>query len=275
MSPNEEELRPNGIVTLTTDFGTADAYVGAMKGVMLRVAPELHLHDLSHQIPPQDVAHGARLLRGACPWFPSGTVHLAVVDPGVGTDRPPVVVIAGGHAFVGPDNGLFSEVAAILGGGKARRIETTPALAPFLPPRISATFHGRDLFAPTAAALASGSLGFNAIGAVHDLRAGAVRPERSREGDRLLGQVTHYDHFGNAVTDLSAAELGAPPLRVILPDGTALPLSRTYGDVANGTTLALIGSEGFLEIAVAGGSARGAHGLAPGATVRVESGRGA
>src|SRR2546422_653112 len=106
----------NGIVTLTTDFGTRDAYVGAMKGVMLTIAPQLHLHDIAHDVAPQDIAHGATVLRGACPWFPPGTVHLAVVDPGVGTARAAVVVLAGGHALVGPDNGLFAAVVARLGG---------------------------------------------------------------------------------------------------------------------------------------------------------------
>lgn len=267
---SSEEFQPNRIVTLTTDFGTADAYVGAMKGVMLRVAPDLRLHDVSHEIPPQDVTHGARVLRGACPSFPAGTVHLAVVDPGVGTDRAAVAVVAGGHAFVGPDNGLFSEVIGLLGGGSARRIDRTTALAPFLPTATSATFHGRDLFAPVAAGLASGRVRFAEIGAAHSCSAAPIGRRPRGDAGVLAGRVTHHDRFGNAITDVAAAELGARQVRVVLPDGTALGLSRTYGDAPDGTTLALIGSEGFLEIALAGGDARGVHGLAPGATVRIE-----
>jgi len=268
------EFRPNRIVTLTTDFGTSDAYVGAMKGVLLRIAADLRLHDLSHDVPPQDVAQGARVLRGACPYFPAGTVHLAVVDPGVGTERAPIVALAGGQAFVGPDNGLFAEAIAALGGGPARRIEATQALARHLPRLTSATFHGRDVFAPAAGALASGLVTFEEVGEEHALV--ATRPSRpNKVAGALVGRITHHDRFGNAITDLTAtdlAELG-PGLRVLLCDGTALTLARTYGEVPAGATLALIGSEGFLEIAIASGSARSRTGLAIGDAVRAEKSR--
>lgn len=271
---SNEEFRPNRIVTLTTDFGTSDAYVGAMKGVLLRIAPDLRLHDLSHEIPPQDVAHGARVLRGACPFFPAGTVHLAVVDPGVGTERAPIAAIAGGQAFVGPDNGLFAEVVAALGGGSARRIEPAPALARHFPASRSATFHGRDVFAPAAGLLASGLATLAELGPEHTLVVAARSRPTTVQG-ALVGRVTHHDRFGNAITDVTAADLAAlgPDCRVTLGDGTPLVLTRTYGDAVAGATLALIGSEGFLEIAVVGGSARASSRFGVGALVRVEPGR--
>jgi S-adenosylmethionine hydrolase len=267
------EFHPNRIVTLTTDFGTADAYVGAMKGALLRIAPDLRIHDLSHDVAPQDVAHGARILRGACPFFPAGTVHLAVVDPGVGTARAPIAALAGAQAFVGPDNGLFAEVVAALGGGVARRIEPTPALAPHLATAPSATFHGRDVFAPAAAALASGLARFAELGPEHPL-AVAVRSRASEVEGALLGRITHHDRFGNAITDVTARDLAAlgSRCRVSLADGTALALARTYGDAVTGATVALIGSEGFLEIAVVNGSARSSPRFEVGAVVRVEAG---
>ncbi len=269
-------FRPCGIVTLTTDFGTSDAYAGALKGSILRVAPELRVHDISHSIAPQDVGHGARVLRGACPWFPPGTVHLAVVDPGVGTERAPIALVVSGHAFVGPDNGVFAEVVRALGGrAAARRIDERGALERFLPDRRSRTFHGRDLFAPAAAALASARLGFEEIGPEHGLatpREG--RPARLLSAETPVARVTHCDAFGNAVTDATEADLralGRPVRSVRLPDGRRVPLLGTYGDAPAGSPLALLGSEGFLEIAVSGGSARQQLGLQPGSELRLET----
>ncbi|TNF36216.1 MAG: hypothetical protein EP329_05440, partial [Deltaproteobacteria bacterium] len=147
-------MQPNGIVTLTSDFGTADGYVGAMKGVMTRIGPALRLHDIAHDVPAQDVSHGAGTLATASRWFPTGTVHLAVVDPGVGTDRAPVVVLAGGHAFVGPDNGLLVEAARVTARASRPEGPAGPVSAwriaahPHLLPNRSSTFHGRDVFAP-------------------------------------------------------------------------------------------------------------------------------
>lgn len=273
MSEPRDAFRPSRIVTLTTDFGTRDAYVGAMKGVLLRIAPDLAVHDVSHEVPPQDVRHGARVLRGACPYFPAGTVHLAVVDPGVGTARAPIVAIAGGHAFVGPDNGLFGDVLATLGDASARRIVLGPALDPLLPEATSATFHGRDLFAPVAAGLASGRVRFADVGPEHALvRLAATGAERDASGG-LRGRVTHHDRFGNAVTDVTRADIEAfgEAARIRLAEGTSVPLVRTYGDADVGTVVALIGSEGFLEVAVNGGSARETCRLDVGDEIRVET----
>lgn len=269
-----ESFAPIGVVTLTTDFGTRDAYVGAMKGVCLQVAAQLRIHDLAHEIEAQSIAHGAAVLRGACPWFPAGTVHVAVVDPGVGTERAPVVILAGGHAFVGPDNGLFGPVVARLGGlEQAWRIERTGKVARFLPRRLTSTFEGRDLFAPTAAALAAGLLAPADVGRLHAL-VQLPGTEPVRAPGVIEGQITHYDRFGNAITDVTAGHLeglGPEPHRVRLPGDTLVGLRRTYGDAAPDELLAVIGSEGFLEIAVRNGSARARLALDTGTRIRVES----
>ncbi len=263
---------PCGLITLTTDFGPSDGYVGAMKGVILTRAPQIQIHDIAHAIAPQNVAHGAAALRTAAPWFPIGTVHVGVVDPGVGTARAGLLVLAGGHAFVGPDNGLFVPVADVLGGpDEVRRLDTAGALASVVPPRLSATFHGRDVFAPTAAALADGSITPMEVGPPHELAALEALPA---VGDRTatgIGQITHVDHFGNAITNIGAEELSGPsdsPARVEVA-GHTLEVVRTYGEVGEGSFCALVGSEGFLEIAVRGGSAAKALGIGPGTVVRV------
>lgn len=263
---------PNGIVTLTTDFGTRDAYVGAMKGVLLVIGPRLRLHDVAHDVEPQNVLHGGIVLRDACPYFPEGTVHLAVVDPGVGTARAPVVALAGGHAFVAPDNGLLAPVLERLGAPHAaHRIERGGALARHLPARPAATFDGRDLFAPAAAALAAGLVRPADVGPAHALLEHATLAP-ARQGDAVVGRVVYRDRFGNLVTDVRVADLaglGPGPCAVQLPDGTRLVLRRTYGEVASGALLALVGSEGHVEIAVRDGSAHARLALEPGAAIRV------
>jgi S-adenosyl-L-methionine hydrolase (adenosine-forming) len=263
---------PNGIVTLTTDFGTRDAYVGAVKGVLLSAERGLSLHDLAHDVPPQDVAHGARLLRGACPFFPAGTVHLGVVDPGVGSERAAIVVLAGGHAFVGPDNGLFSPVAAALGGVDGCWAIAPRALGARLPATPAPTFHGRDLFAPVAAALASGAIAPTDVGAAHrPIALPAPPPPRRDRAGSLVGRVTHFDRFGNAVTNLAAAEAKRyrPRGIVSLASGEELRVGTTYAEVEPGAALALVGSDGWLEIAVRDGSARERLRLTVGARVEM------
>jgi len=270
--PPHDDFTPNRLVTITTDFGTRDAYVGAMKGVMLSIAPELGIHDLAHRIEPQSIEHGATVLRGACPWFPSGTVHLAVIDPGVGTERAPVVVVAGGHAFVGPDNGLFGPVVARLGGiPVAYRIVRSGPLAQHLPRQRSATFEGRDLFSPVAAVLASGRLAPSAVGPRHSL-VQLPGSEAVRVPSGIEGRIAYYDHFGNAITNIPVqllAQLGAGERFVALPGDRRAVLRETYGEASPGEILAVIGSEGFVEIAVRDGSARTTLALEPGTTIRV------
>jgi S-adenosylmethionine hydrolase len=240
---------PSGIVTLTTDFGTADGWVGAMKGVCLRVERALVLVDVAHDVPPQDVACGAATLAVAAPEMPPGTTHLAVVDPGVGTARALLVVVAGGHAFVAPDNGLLDEVVPRLGAAAAWRIEAHA----WLPAARSATFHGRDVLAPTAAALAAGRLRPEAVG---PSVAWAPRP---RDGDTIV--VRYADRFGNLVTSLREP----PPGGLVLPDGTRARLVRTYAEAKPGEVVALMGSDGYVELALRDGSAAASTGLTRGA----------
>ena len=178
------------IVTFTTDFGSRDGYAGAMKGVVLSLAPNATLVDISHGVPPQDVAAGAVALTQAAPLFPPGTIHVAVVDPGVGGARADLLVEAGGHFFVGPDNCVLSLVARA--GRRVFRIEA-PA---FRREPVSPTFHGRDVFAPTAGLLASGARASDAGPAVEEM-VELTQPVVSRRAGQAEGRVIHVGAFGN------------------------------------------------------------------------------
>jgi S-adenosylmethionine hydrolase len=239
------------IVTLTTDFGAADGYVGAMKGVIATLAPKATIVDITHEVPPQDVAAGAFALAQAAREFPPGTVHVAVVDPGVGSARAGVVIDAGGQRFVGPDNGLF-ELAA----PSPRAVHRIASKA-FMAPSPSATFHGRDVFAVAAARLAAGAKA-RAAGPAHAL-AGSLGGER---GDR----VVHVDRFGNLVTNVRW-KTGAPA--TVRIGRRTLRWARTYAEVDPDELLAYVGSAGTLEIAVRDGSAAKRLGLGRGARVSV------
>lgn len=243
------------ILTLTTDFGTGDYYVGAMKGVALGIAPDARLIDISHQIPPQDVLAAAFVLRHAAREFPPGTVHLAVVDPGVGTARRPIAVAAADQLWIGPDNGLFSFV---LNDARVHHI----ANKAFYSSRPSRTFHGRDIFAPIAAHLCTG-LDLAAVGPpVYDP---VLLPEitAQKSAQRIAGRIIHIDHFGNLVTNIAAADIEpwGTAVNIRLGSHALAGLSRTYGDVAEDAPLALIGSVDLLEISVNGGSAAQRFGL--------------
>ncbi len=256
-------------LTLTTDFGTRDAYVAAMKGVILRLCPDAHMVDVTHEIAPQDVMEAAFVLRGAVPFFPPGAVHLAVVDPGVGTARRPVALRCGEQWFVGPDNGLFPLVledeapdeAVVLDRPRFWRTE-----AP------STTFHGRDIFAPAAAHLATGTplaeLGSPA-GALEPLR--WALPITDEQG--LQGWVAHVDRFGNAVTNITRALIErhrqGRALKCFAGNAVLREVHPTYGAVASGEPLLLFGSSGFLEIAVNSGNAAELLGIRKGASVNV------
>lgn len=243
-----------------------------MKGVLLNLDAALQVLDIAHEVPAQSVPQGAATLAGACPWFPRGTVHVGVVDPGVGTERAPITVLAGGHAFVGPDNGLFTTVAQRLGGVEdAYRIDPGGALAAFVSPSPSATFHGRDLFAPTAAALASGRVAPAQVGPRHEPRV-VVPPAPRSDAEGVHGVVTHVDHFGNAVTNVAGRDLADRPdhgARCVEVAGRRLEWVTTYGSVAPGGACALLGSDGFLEIAIRDGDAATTLELAEGTPVLV------
>lgn len=246
------------IITLLTDFGNADAYVAEMKGVLLSGAPDATLVDVTHSVSPGDVRAASYILSRAWRRFPEGTVHLAVVDPGVGTARAALALRAHGHAFVGPDNGIFSEV---LRDSEVEVVELAACEG------AAPTFHGRDVFAPAAAALASGR-------ALHVLGAAFTGiPERIatrepyHEGKTLVGEVIYVDRFGTLVTNFTPENLPSYAT-VEIEDVDLGRLHRTFGDVPTGGLLAYVGSGGQIEIAVRDGSAARRLGVGVGGRVR-------
>lgn len=258
------------LITMTTDFGLRDGYVGAMRGVILGLCPAARLMDITHQVPPQDLRHASAVLRDAVPWFPAGAVHLGVIDPGVGTARRAIVARAAGHTFVGPDNGLFVPVLDAL-GGEIEAWEITEEA--FLGPQRSSTFHGRDIFAPVAAHLALG-VSPGLIGPpIADL-VPSVLSQALVEGGRILGQIVSEDHFGNLTTDILATLIPEAASVVVRWPGRALDelkgLHKTYGERAPGGAMVLIGSSGYIEIAVNQGSARRVLGIGPGDEVEID-----
>jgi S-adenosylmethionine hydrolase len=241
--------RANGIVTILTDFGTRDPYVGIMRGVILDFAPDARLVDLTQHVPPQSVAVGALLLRSAVEYFPPGTVHLAVVDPGVGSDRAPIAVMTRRGALVGPDNGLLHASAEALGVLEVRRIANQDL---FRKP-VSHTFHGRDIFAPAAGHLAAGGSPAQ-IGPEMESMVPLDGSEVSYGGETVAGAIVHVDHFGNLISNIRVTEIGEVSAVEIAGqrfDG----LSSSYADTPRGGLLAIEGSWGTLEIARNGGSA--------------------
>lgn len=249
-----------GMITLTTDFGLEDEYVGVMKGVILSICPAATIVDVTHGIPPQNRIQAAYVINSAYRYFPAGTIHLAVVDPGVGTGRATTALRADGHVFLAPDNGVLSFLLQKQGAFAVRLTRSEYFLK-----SVSTTFHGRDVFAPAAAHLAAGadlkSLGEPVdCGALKTLDLGL--PRIGADG-RLSGTVVWADRFGNLTTSIDAASLDAylrskpvgskPVIRI----GTCriAGLSSTYADAEPGRALALIGSRGYLEIAVNCGNA--------------------
>lgn len=247
------------IVTLTTDFGLRDGYVAALKGVMLSAVPNLTLVDVSHEVAAQDVMEGGYVLGQALPYLPEDAVHLVVVDPGVGTERRAIaaefVVNGRSHRFVGPDNGLLSLLA----------VQEPPSQVVVLDrpevwrvPNPSATFHGRDIFAPVAARLAQGA-NLQDVGTLTDTLQNMHWPLPRYDEEGVDGWVVHIDSFGNCITNITAAELARHQLdgRFKCYVGSTIlnGLSRTYGSVSPGDPLILTGSSGHLEIAVRGGNA--------------------
>lgn len=256
-------LAATGVVTLLTDFGLSDPFVGIMKGVMLRAAPGLMLVDLSHGIPAQDIEAASFTLAHSFSWFAPGAVHLCVVDPGVGGRRVAVALRALGHTFVGPDNGVFTAILALDRGALSRRIEPSRlGLAP-----ASRTFHGRDLFAPVAALLAAGTRNFEELGPPHELlRLAGHEPLQNATG--ATGKIVLIDHFGNLISNLPGAWLGSSAARVEV-GGQRLRLVGTYSEAEPGECVALVSSFDTLEIAQRDGNAARALGLGRGEAVRV------
>lgn len=269
------------LISLTTDFGEQDGYVGVMKGVMAGIAPGATFVDLTHAIPPQDIRSAAYVLWTALPYFPPDSVHLVVVDPGVGTSRRPIAARTAWGTLVGPDNGVFSYVWAAA---------PPRAVVELVNPRyrrsdVCATFHGRDIFSPAVAYLARG-IPLEDFGPPVPDPVTLPLPLLEVEGQMLRGEVLYVDHFGNVITSigrlvwegdllhLDPAFGAAPTLTLhsrrceVFAAGRSLGAIRhTYGEVAPGEPLALVGSEGLLELAISHGHGGRALGLSIGAPV--------
>jgi len=258
---------PSGLITILTDFGTADAYAGIMKGIILSIDPEARIVDLSHAVPPQQVRVGALLLRNVVPYFPPGTIHLVVVDPGVGSARRPILIETGAGLLVGPDNGVLAPAATWMGRKTIRLISNQEL---FRQP-VSQTFHGRDIFAPVAAHLSRGVATAACGPELADMVEIAL-PEPDESASAIAGEVVYADHFGNLVTNIRlSAAWRFPPQRVLVSiKGTPVTGPVTaYTAVAEGSALAIEGSWGTLEIAVRNGNAAQVFAAGPGTPVTV------
>jgi len=243
------------IITLLTDFGIESTYPAQMKGVILERVPDAVLVDMSHGVPRHDVRTAAFMLVSAAPAFPQGTVHLAVVDPGVGSDRRVLAAEADGHLYVAPDNGLLTLVVQ---GGRLTAPPASSARVVSVENQIhfrsgvSSTFHGRDIFAPVAAALASGTA-LETLGSEIEAIERFPLPQPQRRGNTICGQVLYVDPFGNLVTNVPGGMLEAfdrSRIEVIVSGAVIRTLCSAYSEVAPGMLLAYIGSAGLLEVAV-------------------------
>ncbi len=259
---------PCGIVTLITDFGLRDSYVGTMKGVILSVNRDATIVDLTHQIEPQDLMEASFVLESSYRFFPIGTVHVVVVDPGVGTSRRPIVVDTPEHTFVGPDNGIFSRIYASRSPYEVREIRNRG----FLLPQISDTFHGRDIFAPAAAHLSRGTPA-SEMGPIIDEPVRRDPPQPGVWQDQIHGEVIHIDSFGNLITNVArdVFEMVARGKRVrIVINGKAIDrISRNYQDSESTGALAIFGSMEMLEIAFLNGRADRRLGVGRGDPVQI------
>jgi len=258
------------IITLTTDFGHKGPFVAVMKGVILKQSPDARIVDLTHEIQPHWPAEAGFWLSRSYRYFPTGTVHVAVVDPGVGTERNIVAIEHDGHVFLAPDNGLLAVVVDANPGCKAFRL-SDDWLGTRDWPVASATFHGRDIFAPLAAGLANGRIAPADIGPQTADLVPSLLEEPVVSRDEIRGSIVTIDHFGNLITNIDGelvARLQRPQVRVA---GHSLALRETYGNVRPGDFLALINSFDVLEIARAEGSAADTLGLGRGAPVVVRN----
>jgi S-adenosyl-L-methionine hydrolase (adenosine-forming) len=257
----------SSIITLTTDFGLQDHYVSVMKAVMLGIAPDVRLVDVSHQIPPQDIMAGAWVVRNSSMHFPAGTIHLVVVDPGVGTKRNPVVIRIKDQIFVGPDNGIFSLIADEFDYEAWRLTQKKYWIE-----NPSNTFHGRDVFSPVAAHLANGvkieELG-EPINELVTYRWAVPISDK----DGIQGWVIHIDRFGNLISNIPAdmieKSIGTSRFRIYVGNTILDDLVDTFGDVPDGESAAYIGSSGTLEIAINKGNAREMLGVEKGAQISI------
>lgn len=268
-------MQPSGIITLTTDFGLSDSYVGIMKGVILGIARNATIVDITHQIAPQDIHQAAYIVQTFGAFFPPGTIHVVVVDPGVGSKRRRIILTTPNAIYVAPDNGVLTYVwrEAITQWGMEHCAVYDLTESRYWLPYVSSTFHGRDVFAPVAAHLALGvapaQFGERSTAIVE---AALEQPSRGRHGE-LVGRIIHIDHFGNCITNITLRHLqeaGIGERMTAQLIGQRIEgLYRTYADVAIGALVALIGSSDHLEIAVRNGNAAQTLGAGIGDVVRV------
>jgi S-adenosylmethionine hydrolase len=267
----QSQRKTQPIITLTTDFGQKDGYVGAMEGVILNICPTATITTLTHEIPPQNLRAGAFVLYQAFSYYPAHTVHCVVIDPGVGSKRRAIAVRTDHGVFVGPDNGVFT---LILTATDVNVLEAVTLTNPnYQLPNISATFHGRDIFAPAAAHIARGvplnRLGPSAIN--------LVRLKDAAESEKKNGtcRVIHIDHFGNLILDIRAQDIDEPDqVSFTIGDTMITSLSQTFADVDQGQLLAYTGStRDHIEIAVRNGNAARALGVQLGDQIKVNVGQ--
>lgn len=269
MATTVERHRP--IITLTTDFGLNDHFVGTVKGVILNIVPDAELVDISHALEPYDVLEGALTIASAYSYFPANTVHLVVVDPGVGTGRRPIVATAGLHQFVAPDNGVLSLIYS-----REDRVSVYHASAEhyFLQP-VSQTFHARDVFAPLAAYLAKGVAAATFGDEITDfVRLDVPRPAKVTESS-VRGAVIKVDRFGNLITNFTSEMIfpllqpDPPPFKISIGKREITSMRTAYGSAAHGELFGILGSMGYLEIAANQASAAQTLGVGKGASVEV------
>lgn len=256
------------VITLTTDFGLTDHFVGTMKGVIAGIAPQATVIDLCHQVTPYEILEAGFVLEQAYRYFPKGTIHVVVVDPGVGTSRRPILVEAAGQCFIGPDNGLFTLLYAAEPKHKVRAISATKYYLKVL----SNTFHGRDLFAPCAAHLAKG-VSPALFGKIIRDYTQATAIFATRTGKRVwTGQVLKVDHFGNLITNLRANEFdiaGAKHFELMAGSQIVSRFARNYQESDFGELFVIEGSSGYLEVSVCQGSAAKQLGCGAGAPLEL------
>lgn len=259
------------VITLLTDFGSRDWFVGAMKGVIAAIAPDARVIDLTHEIPPGDVRAGAFTLRAAAPCFPSGAIHMVVVDPGVGSDRRALAIRTAAGIFLGPDNGVLAWAVSASGAApvEVRHLANRTWWRCDPPSR---TFHGRDIFAPAAAHLAAGAP-FAGAGPIAEKWQQLPWPEVVRQERGCAGEVVYVDRFGNAITNLPTDVLpsGVDHAAVRIHAGSSrdVPWRECYAAVPVGSTVAVAGSSGLIEVAINGGDAARTLGLRVGSPVSV------
>ena len=256
------------IITLTTDFGLRDHYVGVMKGVMLSVNEDAILVDITHCVDSHDVRAASFVVGNSYRYFPKNTVHLVVIDPGVGSKRRPLALFADGHFFVGPDNGVFSSVIRCCEDFSAREIKNSN----FFLKEISSTFHGRDIFSPVAAHLSLG-VPFSEIGPrIHDLKL-LPHDEYSVDGNEISGTVVYTDKFGNLITSIPAEAVNDGTRAVVtVGEKRVAGISESYSSVEPGEIVVVRGSGGYIEISVNQGRASDVFGEVPPKIIIVEEG---